>query len=176
METRLVSPHEALQQQVNGARFVDIREYNEYAREHIENAACFPLSELEKGKKVLPPAAGKVTVFYCQTGMRSSKNAQRLISATLPHSALFLSGGINAWKNAGLQIIEDRSQPLPIMRQVQIAAGTLVLLGVLLGYGVHSGFFLLSGFVGAGLIFAGVSGFCGMAKILKILPWNRQKR
>lgn len=59
------------------------------------------------------------------------------------------------------------------MRQVQIAAGSLVLLGVILGYGVSTGFFLLSAFVGAGLLFAGVSGFCGMARLLMKMPWNR---
>ncbi|WP_259461660.1 DUF2892 domain-containing protein, partial [Enterobacter sp. R1(2018)] len=56
---------------------------------------------------------------------------------------------------------------------VQIAAGTLVLVGVLLGYTLHPDFFLLSGFVGAGLLFAGVSGFCGMARLLAVMPWNR---
>lgn len=59
------------------------------------------------------------------------------------------------------------------MRQVQIAAGLLILCGVVLGYSVSSGFFLLSGFVGAGLLFAGVTGFCGMARLLKVMPWNR---
>ena len=61
-----------------------------------------------------------------------------------------------------------------LMRQVQIAAGLLILCGVLLGYGVSSLFFLLSGFVGAGLLFAGVTGFCGMARLLKVMPWNRR--
>ena len=69
---------------------------------------------------------------------------------------------------------KDSSQPLPLMRQVQIAAGSLALLGVILGYAVSSAFFLLSGFVGAGLILAGVTGFCGMARLLAIMPWNRR--
>lgn len=60
------------------------------------------------------------------------------------------------------------------MRQVQIAAGALVLLGVILGYGVAPGFFLISGVVGAGLLFAGISGFCGMARLLMKMPWNRR--
>jgi rhodanese-related sulfurtransferase len=59
------------------------------------------------------------------------------------------------------------------MRQVQIAAGSLVLLGVILSHTVASGWIWLSGFVGAGLIFAGVSGFCGLARLLAALPWNR---
>ena len=60
------------------------------------------------------------------------------------------------------------------MRQVQIAAGSLVLAGVLLGAFVAPGFYALSGFVGAGLLFAGVSGFCGMARLLAVMPWNRR--
>ena len=68
---------------------------------------------------------------------------------------------------------EDKSQPLPLMRQVQIVAGILILLGVALGYAFNSGFFLLSAFVGAGLTFAGITGFCGMARLLALMPWNR---
>lgn len=85
-----------------------------------------------------------------------------------------VEGGIQGWKQAGLLTVEDKSQPLPLMRQVQIAAGLLILCGVVLGYSVSSGFFLLSGFVGAGLLFAGVTGFCGMARLLKVMPWNRR--
>ena len=78
------------------------------------------------------------------------------------------------WKQAGLITQEDTSQPLPLMRQVQIAAGLLTLCGVVLGFTLSSGFFLLSGFVGAGLLFAGLTGFCGMARLLKVMPWNRR--
>ena len=60
------------------------------------------------------------------------------------------------------------------MRQVQIAAGSLVLLGVLLGFLWRPEFYALSGFIGAGLLFAGITGWCGMAKLLVVMPWNRQ--
>ena len=85
-----------------------------------------------------------------------------------------LEGGLDAWRKAGLPVALDRSQPIEIMRQVQIAAGSLVLLGVVLGAFVAPGFYPLSGFVGAGLLFAGVSGFCGMARLLAVMPWNRR--
>ena len=91
----------------------------------------------------------------------------------MPAQTFVVEGGIQGWKQAGLLTVEDKSQPLPLMRQVQIAAGLLILCGVVLGYSVSSGFFLLSGFVGAGLLFAGVTGFCGMARLLKVMPWNR---
>ena len=70
----------------------------------------------------------------------------------------------------------DQKAPLEMMRQVQITAGLLVLIGVLLGYIVHPGFFGLSAFVGAGLTFAGTTGFCGMARLLQAAPWNRPVR
>ncbi len=82
-------------------------------------------------------------------------------------------GRYSGLKQAGLPTVEDKSQPLPLMRQVQIAARLLILCGVVLGYTLSSGFFLLSGFVGAGLLFAGLTGFCGMARLLKVMPWNR---
>lgn len=113
-------------------------------------------------------------IFHCQSGARTSNNAARLAQAASPANACVVEGGIQGWKQAGLLTVEDRSQPLPLMRQVQIAAGLLILCGVVLGYSVSSGFFLLSGFVGAGLLFAGVTGFCGMARLLKVMPWNRR--
>lgn len=75
---------------------------------------------------------------------------------------------------AGRAVLIDIREPM--MRQVQIAAGLLVLTGVILGFLVHPGFFGLSGLVGAGLTFAGVTGFCGAARLLQAAPWNRQAR
>ena len=83
-------------------------------------------------------------------------------------------GGIEAWKKAGLPIARDRSQPIEIQRQVMIAAGSLVLLGVLLGRFVAPELYALPALVGAGLTFAGITGWCGMAKLLALMPWNRQ--
>jgi hypothetical protein len=73
-----------------------------------------------------------------------------------------------------LPVALDRSQPIDIIRQVQIAAGSLVLMGILLGTLLAPGFYALSAFVGAGLMFAGISGFCGMAHLLTLMPWNRR--
>jgi rhodanese-related sulfurtransferase len=85
-----------------------------------------------------------------------------------------VEGGLDAWKRAGLPVAEDRRQPIELMRQVQIAAGSMVVLGVVLGLLVAPGFYLLSGFVGAGLVFAGVTGTCGLASVLRLMPWNRE--
>jgi rhodanese-related sulfurtransferase len=86
-----------------------------------------------------------------------------------------LAGGVDAWGAARLPVVEDPKAPLELMRQVQIAAGALVLLGVGLGLALHPAFFGLAAFVGAGLMLAGATGFCGMARLLALAPWNRRR-
>ncbi len=170
MSLPLISPRQATTRIAEGAKLIDIRDADEYAREHISGAHSVPLDTLPGG---LQAHAGEMVIFHCQSGTRTSNNATRLAQAASPAQALLLEGGIQGWKQAGFETLEDKAQPLPLMRQVQIAAGLLILCGVVLGYSVSSGFFLLSGFVGAGLLFAGVSGYCGMARLLKVMPWNR---
>lgn len=173
MTIQNISPAEAKVLLEQGAALIDIREPDEYARENIAEAHLLSLSAIEKGDRLGPFEPHDTVIFYCQSGMRSSQNAQKLAQAVAPAKVMLLDGGLNAWKKEGQEILADASQPLPIVRQVQIAAGTLVLAGVVLGYAVHPGFFLLSGFVGAGLLFAGISGFCGMARLLAVMPWNK---
>jgi rhodanese-related sulfurtransferase len=117
----------------------------------------------------------KTVIFHCRSGARTAANAPRLAAAA-GCEAYILEGGIDAWKKAGLPVAVDSKQPIEIMRQVQIAAGSLVLLGVALGVWASPAFLGLSAFVGAGLVFAGVSGWCGMAKLLALMPWNRLPR
>ena len=120
------------------------------------------------------PRDDRPVVFHCKSGMRTAANAAQLGAAAGGAPAYILGGGIDAWRQAGQPTVADRSQPLEIMRQVQITAGGLVLIGVLLGTFVAPGFFGLSAFVGAGLMFAGVTGWCGMANVLRVMPWNRR--
>lgn len=155
----------------DGAVLVDIREADEHAREHVPGARHQAMSRLAK----VDAGGAKTVIFHCKSGARTAGNASRL-AATVGCEAYILEGGIAAWKKAGLQVVTDRRQPLEIMRQVQIAAGSLVLLGVVLGIWVAPAFLGLSAFVGAGLMFAGVSGWCGMAKLLALMPWNRAAR
>ena len=61
------------------------------------------------------------------------------------------------------------------MRQVQITAGSLVFFGTILSATVSPWFMLLTGFVGAGLMFAGISNTCAMANFLSMLPYNKQR-
>ncbi len=116
----------------------------------------------------------EIFVFHCRSGVRTLGNAARLSNAAGKCEAYILEGGLDAWKRAGLPITLDRTQPIDIMRQVQITAGSLVLLGIMLGATVSPFIYALSAFVGAGLVFAGSTGFCGMAYVLARMPWNRR--
>lgn len=167
MRLSTISPVEAKRLIDEGAILVDIRGADEHARERIPNAQNRPLGELTK----LNGSAAPI-IFHCRTGSRTAANAGKLAAAA-NCEAYILDGGIEAWKRAGLPVLVDRSQPIEIMRQVQIAAGSLVLLGMLLGYFVHPTFYLISLFIGGGLLFAGLSGWCGMAKLLALMPWNK---
>ena len=104
--------------------------------------------------------------------MRTQANCNRLV-AHVTGEAFLLEGGLDAWKADGLPTVTDKSAPLELNRQVQITAGALILTGVLLGIFVNAGFLGISGFVGAGLMFAGITGWCGMAQLLANMPWNR---
>jgi len=85
-----------------------------------------------------------------------------------------VEGGTNAWIAAGLPVIRGR-KTISIERQVRIGAGSLVVIGTGLGRFVHPAFYILAAFVGAGLVFAGVTDICGMANVLAKAPWNRTK-
>lgn len=162
-----ISPEDARRRIAEGAVLIDIREADEHARVRIPGARSVPLARLDT------IGDAPAVIFHCRSGMRTDANAARLAQAA-QCEAYLLEGGIDGWRKAGLPLTEDRKAPLEIMRQVQIAAGLLVLAGVILGLTVAPGFFALSAFVGAGLTFAGVSGWCGMAKLLALMPWNRR--
>jgi len=171
MSLKSISPQAARQLLEQGAVLVDIRAADEYAREHIAGARHMPVDQLGGGQR--PFAEASAVIYHCRGGQRTLMNATALAEC-VSCEAYMLDGGLEAWKRAGLEVETDRSQPLELQRQVQIVAGSLVLLGVLLGYTVSPWLFLISGFVGAGLVFAGISGFCGMARLLRVMPWNRR--
>jgi rhodanese-related sulfurtransferase len=171
-QLQTISPSRAAELLRGGAVLVDIREADEHARERIPGARHHALSRIDRDNPARP--GDDVLIFHCRSGARTQANMPKL-AAAVPGSCetFILEGGLEAWKKAGLPVALDRSQPIDIMRQVQMAAGSLVLIGVVLGALVNPGFYALSGFVGAGLLFAGVSGFCGMARLLGAMPWNQ---
>ncbi len=147
---------------------IDVREPMEYAAGHIAGSLNVPLSRLHQADLPSSPL-----VLVCQSGKRSAKGVQTLLDRGYAHPVTDLQGGLPSWQQAGLPVRKLRNAPLPLMRQVQIAAGSLVLLGLILSNTVAPAWILLTWFVGAGLVFAGVSGFCGMARLLAVMPWNR---
>ncbi len=156
----------------NRAILIDVRETDEHAREHILGARLAPLSAIDAHD--FDRDHGKIAIFHCRSGMRTQANAAKLLARGFAR-AFYLDGGLEGWKAAGLPAHNNARVPLEIMRQVQIAAGALILLGVSLGTLANPAFYALSGFIGAGLLFAGATGWCGMAMALKAMPWNRTR-
>lgn len=178
MTVTIISAEEAAEKLKQGAVLVDIREEDEYQREHIQGARLHSLSKLKVQAENLSATAEQAAcvIFHCKSGMRTQGAADFLRQCCGRQQQVFiLEGGLQGWRKAGFATLINRSKPIEIMRQVQIAAGGLVLLGVVLGHFVAPMFYWLSAFVGAGLMFAGISGFCGLARLLALMPWNRQK-
>ena len=169
-----ITPAEARRRLAEGsAILVDIREPMEHAREAIPGARLHPLSSLDApALAALGGPDAPALIFHCASGKRTGDNADRL-RACGAAQAYILEGGLSGWKAAGYPTTIDRTKPIELQRQVQIAAGLLILGGLALAWLVSPLFLGLSAFVGVGLVFAGVSGWCGMAKCLAAMPWNR---
>ena len=166
-----IGPRELAAQLGNGngnVSVIDVREPMEFASGHIAGSLNVSLSRLEQADLPQGPL-----VLVCQSGNRSAKGVQILLERGYAHPVMDLEGGLPSWQQAGLPLRKLSNAPLPLMRQVQIAAGSLVLLGLILSQIVAPAWILLSWFVGAGLVFAGISGFCGMARLLALMPWNK---
>ncbi len=152
---------------------LDVRTPAEYKGGHIKEAENEPLAEIEKAAKHLK---GIGTVYVsCGTGNRSRQACEVLSEAGV--NVVNVQGGLSAWMRDGLDVVSHSGalgrKVIPIIRQVMIVAGTMVLVGVILG-DLHSKYwYLLSAFAGGGLLFAGVSGICTMSNILAKMPWNR---
>jgi len=165
---RLTAQELARQLETGAIGVIDVREPMEFAGGHIAGSLNVPLARLADTQ--LPDGP---LVLVCQSGNRSLQGCRRLLERQPSRLLLDLEGGIPAWQQAGLPLLRQANAPLPLMRQVQIAAGSLVLLGLILSHTVAPAWIALTWFVGAGLCFAGISGFCGMARLLAAMPWNR---
>jgi rhodanese-related sulfurtransferase len=168
-----LKPGEAAERlKAGNAVLVDIRESDEFAREHAPGAVSHPMSTFDRS--VPQPRPDQTVIYTCRTGQRTAMNGLRL-AACVPGQVYVVEGGLEAWKAEGLPTRKDASQPIELMRQVQMTAGGLILLGAALALLIHPAFWGLSAFVGAGLFFAGATGFCGMARLLAAMPWNRPR-
>jgi len=151
-------------------QLVDVRERSEFQSERLKKAVCVPLSVIEKEQQTIE--RDRTVYLMCQSGMRSEDAAKKLAGLGLTNLCV-VEGGLSAWKRAGYASDTGAVRIWSLERQVRFAAGLLVLAGIVLGMGVHPGFFWLSAFVGAGLVFAAVTDTCGMAMLLARMPWNQ---
>lgn len=153
---------------------VDVRTPGEFARVHAAGARSMPLDKLDAACVAsigeCRSSDGCIYVI-CHSGTRALLACQKMTAAGI-RDVFVIGGGTEAWKAAGLPIVASQTGVISLERQVRIAAGSLVLLGCLLACLVAPQFIALSAFVGAGLIFAGVTDICGMGMLLGKLPWN----
>jgi glyoxylase-like metal-dependent hydrolase (beta-lactamase superfamily II) len=159
---------QALRAAPAGPLLLDVRTPLEFESERIDGALNVPLDQLDARLEEIAEQADVVVV--CRTGVRATIAAETLARAG--RRPRVLDGGMVAWRRARLPVREGRKR-LAVDRQVQLVAGTMVLLGVTLGAFVTPWFLLLAGFFGAGLTFAGVTGTCGLAHVLLRMPWNQ---
>jgi rhodanese-related sulfurtransferase len=172
MTLQTISPRQAHRLIAEGAMLLDIREADEYAREKIPGALNLPLSRLDEVD--FAAYRGRAVVFHCRSGVRTKAESGRLAAKAGQTCELFMiEGGLEGWRKVGLPTAIDRRQPIELQRQVQIGAGGIALLGTVLGLILAPWFLALPLFVGAGLLFAGLTGFCGLARLLQRAPWNR---
>ncbi len=155
---------------------IDVRTPLEFDATHVKEAVNIPLDELDPKSLV---ANGRVPAdqpvyILCRSGQRATKALWKFNKDGY-ENAVVVEGGTLAWVDAGLPVESAPSKVISLERQVRIGAGSLVLTGVLLGWFFHPGFFGLSGFVGAGLVFAGITDWCGMGLLLAKAPWNKRR-
>jgi rhodanese-related sulfurtransferase len=156
-------------------KLLDVRAPSEYASVHVPGATLIPLDELNADKFLDRHPAGTPVYVLCHGGTRATRAIDKLERAGC-NDCILVEGGTQAWIDAGLSVHRGASKVLPIMRQVQIVAGGLSALGALLALTVNSRFAAVSLLIGSGLLFAGITGACGMALLLARMPWNRAHR
>ncbi len=161
--------HTIIRKPLKKAIAIDVRSTGEYNSEHIDGVINIPLDQIKKS--VSKHKKYQTVYVHCQSGGRSSQAWSQLSQLGLKN-IVNIEGGIQAWKAKNYPFIKGEGM-ISIMRQVQITAGILVLLGVLIAEYNDPRFIWLSAFVGAGLLFSGVSGSCAMASILSKMPWNK---
>jgi rhodanese-related sulfurtransferase len=171
---RTISPRAFFEMHAAGkpVELIDVRTPAEFGEVHASCARLVPLDELDP-RAVMEGRASRGEPLYviCRSGNRAAKACAKFVAAGYP-DVVNVEGGTLAWAEAGLPVVRGK-EAMSLERQVRIAAGALVFVGSLLGGLVSPWWFLLSGFVGAGLVFAGITDTCGMAMVLAKMPWNR---
>ncbi len=151
---------------------LDVRTPSEFSARRARGARNIPLDTIPDtlAAGILPKEA--IICVLCEKGGRAAIAAEHLLKAG-HRDVHVVTGGTQAWASEGLPLEGTGRKTISIERQVRIGAGSLVLLGVILGFLMNPGFFALSAFIGAGLVFAGITDWCGMGLLLARAPWNR---
>jgi len=149
--------------------FIDVRTPAEFRAVHAERAVNYPMESFDLEQ--FPLSKDEEIHVICQSGGRSMKVCQKLEAAGFT-KIVNVTGGTSAWQSAGLSVVEGK-KVMSLERQVRIAAGSLVVIGAVVGQFVHPAGYGLSAFIGAGLVFAGVTDTCGMGMVIAKMPWNR---
>jgi len=166
-----LSPQElAVALAAGGCQLIDVREPVEHAEAHVNGAKLIPLGQIESRCSEINPQ--QPVIVMCQAGKRGQTAADKLRKLGFS-DVRNLEGGLLAWKAAGMVCVEGTRKCLPLMRQVQLVIGLCVFTGSLLAVFVDPRWVYLPMFFGAGLIFAGSTGFCGLALLLAKMPWNQ---
>jgi rhodanese-related sulfurtransferase len=174
MDVLTISPRELNDLRAKGrsVELIDVRTPAEFREVHVDFARNVPLHDLDPTAVRREHAPGDEPLYFiCRSGSRGKQACEKYLAAGYVN-VRNVEGGTLAWAECGLPVMRG-AKAMSLERQVRIAAGLLVLLGVVLGWLVHPGFLGLAAFVGAGLVFAGVTDTCGMAMLLARLPWNR---
>ncbi len=152
---------------------LDVRTPVEYREVHVEFARNIPLDHLDPAAVIQARNGAKDEPLYviCRSGSRGEKACEKFRQAGFTN-VINVDGGTLACEQAGLPLVRGK-KTISLERQVRITAGLLVLLGTMLGWLIHPAFIGLSAFVGAGLVFAGITDTCGMGMLLARMPWNR---
>jgi rhodanese-related sulfurtransferase len=154
---------------------IDVRTPAEFAELHAQGAKLVPLDRLNPAALMAARsgrAAQQPLYLICKVGGRAANACEKFQAAGFAN-VLSIDGGTAAWEAAGLPVVRGARRVISLERQVRIAAGSLVLTAILLSWLVHPGFLSLAAFVGAGLVFAGVTDWCGMGLLLARMPWNQ---
>jgi rhodanese-related sulfurtransferase len=153
---------------------LDVRTPAEYATEHIAGARLIPLDELDVSAFLKQRGPGNKPIYVlCQSGGRASR-AIRMFQQAGFDGCVLVEGGMQAWIDGRLPANRGESKVLPLMRQVQITVGLVSAIGAALAITVNPWFALVPLVTGSGLLFAGLTGFCGLALVLAKMPWNNK--
>ena len=175
MDVATITPGELrdLLRRGEAVELIDVRTPVEYREVHAELARLVPLDSLDPRAVMEARNGSKGQRLYviCRSGSRGRQACEAFHAAGYANVAN-VEGGTLAWEQAGLPVVRG-PKAMSLERQVRVAAGSLVVLGTALGAFVHPGFLGVAAFVGAGLVFAGVTDTCGMGMMLARMPWNQ---